>query len=138
MLSSDAIELQGLCDRVSVFSRGGIARTLTGDEITEKNIIGAAITADTQRVHSAGILDQRRTALHRFVAGDYAPTMILLALILIVGVYTNSVSPHFFTGSYSVCCWSQPSPSWPGLSRLSTPATLQRRVRHGAARSTVL
>jgi ribose transport system ATP-binding protein len=97
VLSSDAIELQGLCDRVSVFSRGGIARTLTGDEITEKNIIGAAITADTQRVHSAGILDQRRTALHRFVAGDYAPTMILLALILIVGVYTNSVSPHFFT-----------------------------------------
>ena len=34
VLSSDAIELQGLCDRVSVFSRGGIVRTLTGDEIT--------------------------------------------------------------------------------------------------------
>jgi ribose transport system ATP-binding protein len=97
VLSSDAIELQGLCDRVSVFSRGGIVRTLTGDEITEKNITGAAINADTQRVHSAGILDQRRTALHRFVSGDYAPTMILLALILMLGVYTSFVSPHFFT-----------------------------------------
>ena len=41
-------------------------------------------------------------------------------------------------GSYSVCCWSQPSPSWPGLSRLSTPATLQRRCPTWAARSTVL
>ena len=34
--SSDAIELGGLCDRVLVFSRGQIVRTLAGDEISEE------------------------------------------------------------------------------------------------------
>ena len=44
VLSSDVVELQGLCDRVLVFSRGEIVRSLEGDEITEENITGAAIT----------------------------------------------------------------------------------------------
>jgi hypothetical protein len=33
--------------------------------------------------------------------------------------------------SCSACSWSQTLSSWPGLSRLSTPATLQRWGRHG-------
>jgi hypothetical protein len=48
-----------------------------------------------------------------YPAGPYRPT-------------TSPAIPKFHDGSYSVCCWSQPSPSWPGLSRLSTPATLQK------------
>ena len=46
VLSSDAVELQGLCDRVLVFSRGRIVRELEGDEINEENITGAAVTSD--------------------------------------------------------------------------------------------
>ncbi|HEX7524782.1 MAG TPA: sugar ABC transporter ATP-binding protein [Gaiellaceae bacterium] len=49
VLSSDVVELQGLCDRVLVFSRGEIVRSLEGDEITEENITGAAITSTTHR-----------------------------------------------------------------------------------------
>ena len=50
VLSTDAVELQGLCDRVLVFSRGSVVRELAGDSITEQAITGAAITADTERV----------------------------------------------------------------------------------------
>ncbi len=46
VLSSDAVELQGLCDRVLVFSRGRVVRELEGDEINEENITGAAVTSD--------------------------------------------------------------------------------------------
>jgi len=49
VLSSDAVELSGLCDRVLVFSRGKIIRSLSGDELPEENITGAAIGAQTQR-----------------------------------------------------------------------------------------
>ena len=54
MLSSDAIELQGLCDRVLVFSRGKVVRSLTGDELTEENITGAAIGSEVHREASKG------------------------------------------------------------------------------------
>ncbi|MBN9618541.1 MAG: sugar ABC transporter ATP-binding protein, partial [Actinobacteria bacterium] len=36
VVSSDAIELAGLCDRVLVFSRGRVVRELAGDELTER------------------------------------------------------------------------------------------------------
>src|SRR5436305_13300577 len=47
--SSDVVELQGLCDRVLVSSRGEVVRSLEGDEITEENITGAAITSSARR-----------------------------------------------------------------------------------------
>src|SRR4029079_15624315 len=36
VLSSDALELQGLCDRVVVFSRGRIVRSLTRGEVPQE------------------------------------------------------------------------------------------------------
>lgn len=45
VVSSDAIELQGLCDRVLVFSRGKVVSALSGAGVTEAAITGAAITA---------------------------------------------------------------------------------------------
>ncbi len=75
-VSSDVVELQGLCDRVLVFSRGQAVRTLEGEEITEENITGAAITSDTQR---SAIATSARRLLQwrRFGAGDYLPTAVL-------------------------------------------------------------
>ncbi|NGP06742.1 ATP-binding cassette domain-containing protein [Rhodococcus sp. 14C212] len=43
---SDAAELEGLCDRVLVFARGAVVAELTGNNLTERNIVGAAVTAD--------------------------------------------------------------------------------------------
>ena len=97
VLSSDAIELQGLCDRVLVFSRGQIAKTLVGDQITEENITGAAINADMQREGIGSDHNAHREGLRRFISGDYAPFLILLALIVLLGVYTASISEFFLT-----------------------------------------
>ena len=97
LLSSDAIELQGLCDRVLVFSRGQIAKTLIGDEITEENITRAAINADMQRRGTESDRHARREGLRRFISGDYAPLLILTALIVLLGLYTASVSEYFLT-----------------------------------------
>ncbi|MGB7100674.1 MAG: ATP-binding cassette domain-containing protein, partial [Xanthobacteraceae bacterium] len=97
VLSSDAIELQGLCDRVLVFSRGQIAKTLVGDQITEENITGAAINADMQREGIGSDHNAHGEGLRRFISGDYAPFLILLALIVLLGLYTASISEFFLT-----------------------------------------
>ncbi|MBX3567111.1 MAG: ATP-binding cassette domain-containing protein [Rhizobiaceae bacterium] len=95
VLSSDAIELQGLCDRVLVFSRGKVVRELTGDDLTEEKITGAAIGAAGHReadVHKSG-----HEGLKRFFSGDLAPTLILLALIVVLGLYTTTVNERFLS-----------------------------------------
>ena len=88
MLSSDVLELQGLCDRVLVFSRGEIVRSLSGDEITEENITGAAITSARTR-ESLAARARRALRARRFAAGDYLPSVVLAVLILVLGAYTT-------------------------------------------------
>src|SRR4029079_5787908 len=97
VLSSDALELQGLCDRVVVFSRGSIVRSLTGDEITEENITRAAIGAAAARQKVAEAVSAGAASFQRFVSGDYAPTLILIALIIALGIYTTSVNGKFLS-----------------------------------------
>jgi len=95
VLSSDAIELQGLCDRVLVFSRGKVVRSLTGEDLTEENITGAAIGSGVHRETSQG--EAGSGWIRRFTAGDFAPTLILAALIVLLAVYTYSVNPRFLS-----------------------------------------
>src|SRR2546425_252371 len=94
--SSDVVELQGLCDRVLVFSRGEIVRSLEGDEITEENITGAAITSATRR-DTVGPQARRLPPLRRFAGGDYLPAVVLALLVLAVGAYTFSANSLFLT-----------------------------------------
>jgi ribose transport system ATP-binding protein len=98
VLSSDAVELQGLCDRVVVFSRGQIIRSLTGDEITEENITGAAITSDAMRDHAQPKTPSNPVMrLRKIATSDSLPTMILLGLIVILGIYTAGLSDFFLS-----------------------------------------
>src|SRR5213079_162175 len=53
LASSDALELEGLCDRVIVMSRGQAVATLEGDEVTEERIVHAAISATTHAAQQA-------------------------------------------------------------------------------------
>ena len=95
VLSSDAIELQGLCDRVLVFSRGHVVRELEGDDIDEENITGTAVTSQAGRraAVAAGVARLRRA--RRFVAGDYLPSAVLALLVFAVGLYTYLDSGRF-------------------------------------------
>ena len=95
VLSSDAIELQGLCDRVLVFSRGKVVRSLTGDKLTEENITGAAIGSEVHR--EASQREARYGWIRRFTTSDVAPTLILAALIVFLALYTTSVNPKFLS-----------------------------------------
>jgi ribose transport system ATP-binding protein len=96
VLSADAVELQGLCDRVLVLSRGRIVRALEGDDITEENITGAAITSETR--HEDAAASARRTVrINRFGAGDYLPAVVLTLVILALGAYTSSSNDFFLT-----------------------------------------
>ena len=65
--SSDAAELEGLCDRVVVLSRGRVVETLSGDDVNEARIVAAAVNAADpcrpERGSTArGSVDQRRMA----------------------------------------------------------------------------
>jgi ribose transport system permease protein/ribose transport system ATP-binding protein len=96
VVSSDVVELQGLCDRVLVFSRGQAVRTLEGAEITEENITGAAITSDTQR-SGAAARGRARLQWRRFGAGDYLPTAVLAVLIAGLTIYTSASNDFFLS-----------------------------------------
>jgi ribose transport system ATP-binding protein len=96
LLSSDALELQGLCDRVLVFSRGTVVRELEGGAMTEAAITAAAVTADVRHHEVEG--RQREVArLRRFLAGDYAPSLVLAILIVLLALYVTSVNERFLS-----------------------------------------
>jgi ribose transport system ATP-binding protein len=86
--SSDALELQGLCDRVIVISRGHCVAELVGDDVTEEKIINAAMRAERrQRAANTNGARQTSTAVDRFIRGDYAPVVVLALLMIALGAY---------------------------------------------------
>lgn len=95
VVSSDALELAGLCDRVVVFSRGQVVGDLEGDAVTERGIAQAIVTATTQRRGATAPATGAR--LRRFARGDLAPSLVLLAVILILGAYTSSVNDRLLS-----------------------------------------
>jgi ribose transport system ATP-binding protein len=85
--SSDALELQGLCDRVIVVSRGHCVAELTGDDVTEEKIVNAAMRAERHQRAASGAASRRSTAMSRFIRGDYAPVVVLALLMISLGAY---------------------------------------------------
>jgi ribose transport system ATP-binding protein len=94
VVSSDAKELEGLCDRVVVFSRGHKVAELTGDDVTEDTITGTVVNATTLRGEERKKeLGRPKPAggssrLRRLAKGDYAPSLILAVVIAALGAYT--------------------------------------------------
>jgi ribose transport system ATP-binding protein len=103
VVSSDGLELQGLCDRVVIFSRGQVVGELSGDDVTEERIAHAIVTANVQGREDAGRSTERgaRAALgrrlRRFARGDYAPGAVLLLMMAALAAYTGSQNEHYFS-----------------------------------------
>ncbi|NEM91817.1 ATP-binding cassette domain-containing protein [Galbitalea soli] len=97
--SSDAKELEGLCDQVIVMSRGQIVETLRGDDITEERIVSAAVAATTEAVSvvSGRATAPRASRFRRFIQGDYAPTALVGAVIVILGAYILTQNPAYLS-----------------------------------------
>lgn len=93
--SSDSKELEGLCDTVYVMSRGQIVRELHGEDITEENMVHAAVTSTTQTVDMNQLKEAEKLqnrndvaqTLWRFAKGDSAPALLLVLLMLALGSY---------------------------------------------------
>ena len=97
--SSDAKELEGLCDRVIVMSRGTCVETLTDLQITEQRLIQAAVRATG---HSHEAASKRRSAAgstrwKRFLQGDYAPVVVLAAVMLVLGAYVYHKNTRYLS-----------------------------------------
>jgi ribose transport system ATP-binding protein len=98
--SSDAKELEGLCDRVVVMSRGAAVQTFTGEANTEEALIHAAVRATGHRRQvstsdRSGRVGSSR--LGRFLGGDYAPVLVLALVMLILGAYVLSRNERYLS-----------------------------------------
>jgi ribose transport system ATP-binding protein len=87
--SSDAAELEGLCDVVIVMSRGRVAETLRGEDVTEGRIVAAAVSAQS---HVAGVGEAKRAkttgrGLRQFIQSDNATVVPLAAVIVLLALY---------------------------------------------------
>ena len=92
--SSDAKELEGLCDTVYVLSRGQVVKVLQDGENREKAMIEAAVTSTTQVIRIER--EQREQKLgnetfvdkfRRFLRGDYAPPVMLAIVMVALALY---------------------------------------------------
>ncbi len=97
VVSSDAKELEGLCDRVIVLSRGHVVASLAGDEVTEERMIRAAVESTTHTRTEAERTAKRglNPAWRRRLEGDYAPVLILAAVMLCLGAYIYSRNERY-------------------------------------------
>ena len=96
--SSDAAELEGLCDRVVVMSRGRVAATLTGQDVVEAKIVAAAVAAETHAGESAsGGQAGRSSRWRHFLQSDNAPAVPLALVTCLLGLYVFSQNANFFS-----------------------------------------
>jgi ribose transport system ATP-binding protein len=95
--SSDTKELEGLCDRVIVMSRGQAVATLDGDDVTEERIVHAAISATTHTTEQAARKPSGLSRLTRFIEGDYAPVVILAVVMIALGLYILSRNSRYLS-----------------------------------------
>ena len=97
--SSDAAELEGLCDKVIVMSRGRVVETLSGDDVSEARIIAAAVNATTH----VGDIDMQggggaaMGGWRHFLQSDNAPAVPLALVTALLGLYVFSQNENFFS-----------------------------------------
>lgn len=95
VLSTDAVELEGLCDRVVVFSRGRVQASLAGDDVDERAITGAAVmSSETANVVVATAARRRRG--RGLLAGE-GQAAILLGLAVALSIVASFVSSAFLS-----------------------------------------
>lgn len=94
--SSDGIELEGLCDRVLVFSRGHIVEELTGASLTDAAITEANLHATQLREdHSA--TERKSAGGWRRHLSDHLPTIAILAVTACIMASANIINDRFLS-----------------------------------------
>jgi len=99
--SSDAAELEGLCDKVVVLSRGRVVRTLTGSDVIEANIVSAAVSAEHHVDAEEGDRESRGAGApsgwRHFLQTDNAPAVPLAVVAILLALYGYAQNPNFLS-----------------------------------------
>jgi ribose transport system ATP-binding protein len=99
--SSDAAELEGLCDKVVVLSRGRVVQTLTGSDVVEANIVAAAVSAEHHVDAGEGGRESRGAGAlsgwRHFLQTDNAPAVPLAIVAVLLALYGYSQNPNFLS-----------------------------------------
>ena len=103
--SSDAAELEGLCDRVIVLSRGRVVANLSGSEVEEASIVAAAVNSSTHsgsgEASDAVRGSTSRSGWRHFVQTDNAPAIPLTIVTIILALYVFGQN-HNFLSSFNI------------------------------------
>ena len=94
--SSDALELQGLCDRILIFSRGRVIKEIEGADVTEHNITTAALTSTSLRDHAA---HDGPGLFERLGRSDYVPSLVLVPPSSRSAPSRRYSNPYYLTGA---------------------------------------
>jgi ribose transport system ATP-binding protein len=115
IVSSDIRELEGLCDRVAVFSAGHVVAELRGADVREDAIAHAMMTSTRRREQAhpeerwlvprgrfAGRAGRAgtwlpTTWLHRLGRGDFAASAVLAVAIIAIALYTQAHNSRFLS-----------------------------------------
>ena len=93
--SSDGIELEGLCDRVVIFSRGRVVAQLTGAQVTDVAITAANLMATGTRDIETS--PPQEGLWRRFLCGDHFPGLVGLVAIAAIFAAMGLISPFFLS-----------------------------------------
>tara|TARA_R110000751_G_scaffold259709_3_gene358980 strand:- start:14329 stop:16908 length:2580 start_codon:yes stop_codon:yes gene_type:complete len=95
--SSDGMELEGLCDRVLVFSRGRVVQELSGSSVTDAAITKANLQATQLR--ESDVKTERKPGGHwRRRLADHLPTIAILAVTACIMAAANMMNDRFLSG----------------------------------------
>ena len=99
--SSDTKELEGLCDRVYVMSRGHVVSTLEGTEVNENNMVAAAVSSTKLKTTEENRITEKELRRRRILRSDFMPPAVLVVMIALLGLFINSKNNMYF-GSYNI------------------------------------
>lgn len=97
VLSTDAVEIEGLCDRVVVFSRGKVQALLTGDQVTERSVTGAAVMSTGHSDVVGHAPTKKPRSRLPFGLGNELNAGLLLVLTAILAIATTTVDSAFLS-----------------------------------------
>ena len=96
ILSSDGVELEGLCDRVLIMSRGQVVKELVGDEVTEEGIAHAALTSTTSRIEVVD-KERRSSGFRKWLRGDQSPAAVLGLIVVALAIAVGAMNSSYFS-----------------------------------------
>ncbi|MBK5237760.1 MAG: ATP-binding cassette domain-containing protein [Actinomycetales bacterium] len=96
ILSSDGVELEGLCDRVLIMSRGSVIAELEGERVTEAEITRAELLSTSVRKRKdSGV--SRSSQIRDWLRGDHSPAAVLGVIVVALAIFVGSSNPAYFS-----------------------------------------